>query len=326
MPPPLCSSCSASSPVATVLGLIWRGRRAASATRTRETCTRADVAGVKRLARGATLLQFSTEVCAPCAVDPHRARRHRRHAPGCQPRRPRRHPPPDLASQFRIMQTPTTLDPRRQGRRARPHRRRSPPGRPCRPSSTASSPPPSPSRTRSLDVDHREAHPRREARPGASTPAARGSAPASPPCCCSSSSLLGLIDAARRDSRRPRRRARVPALRRDHRAVRVGRLRGHAASPLRRALPSADPPAPRGRRPSSRTRCRRPSPRASASSSPSSGSFCTSRACRIGLVVAAAAAFIAAFLNSVFAYCLGCQIYLLLVRAGILGRKGAATA
>ncbi len=46
-----------------------------------------------------------------------------------------------------------------------------------------------------------------------------------------------------------------------------------------------------------------------------------------GLVIAAAAAFIAAFLNSVFGYCLGCQIYLLLVRAGILGRrKGAATA
>lgn len=43
------------------------------------------------------------------------------------------------------------------------------------------------------------------------------------------------------------------------------------------------------------------------------------------LVIAASAAFVAAFLNSVFAYCLGCQIYLLLVRAGILGRKGAAT-
>jgi len=44
------------------------------------------------------------------------------------------------------------------------------------------------------------------------------------------------------------------------------------------------------------------------------------------LVIAASAAFVAAFLNSVFAYCLGCQIYLLLVRAGILGRKGAAAA
>lgn len=44
------------------------------------------------------------------------------------------------------------------------------------------------------------------------------------------------------------------------------------------------------------------------------------------LVVAGAAAFLAAFLNSVFGYCLGCQIYLLLARAGIVGRKAAASA
>jgi hypothetical protein len=46
------------------------------------------------------------------------------------------------------------------------------------------------------------------------------------------------------------------------------------------------------------------------------------------LVIAASAAFVAAFLNAVFAFCLGCQIYLLLVRVGLLGRKsrGAATA
>jgi cytochrome c biogenesis protein CcdA len=44
------------------------------------------------------------------------------------------------------------------------------------------------------------------------------------------------------------------------------------------------------------------------------------------LVIAASAAFIAAFLNSVFAYCLGCQIYLLLARTGIVGRTGAASA
>jgi hypothetical protein len=36
--------------------------------------------------------------------------------------------------------------------------------------------------------------------------------------------------------------------------------------------------------------------------------------------VAAAAAFVAAFLNAVFDYCLGCQIYLLLVRFGLLNR------
>ena len=41
------------------------------------------------------------------------------------------------------------------------------------------------------------------------------------------------------------------------------------------------------------------------------------------IVVAASLAFIAAFLNSVFAYSLGCQIYLLLVRAGILARKSS---
>jgi hypothetical protein len=46
----------------------------------------------------------------------------------------------------------------------------------------------------------------------------------------------------------------------------------------------------------------------------------------LALPIAAAAAFVAAFLNSVFAYCLGCQIYLLLVRAGVLGRHRSAAA
>jgi hypothetical protein len=44
------------------------------------------------------------------------------------------------------------------------------------------------------------------------------------------------------------------------------------------------------------------------------------------LVIAAAAAFVAAFLNSVFAYCLGCQIYLLLARIGIIRRRPAPAA
>jgi hypothetical protein len=42
---------------------------------------------------------------------------------------------------------------------------------------------------------------------------------------------------------------------------------------------------------------------------------------QLALPIAAGLAFIAAFLNSVFGYCLGCQIYLLLVRLGVLGRK-----
>jgi hypothetical protein len=44
------------------------------------------------------------------------------------------------------------------------------------------------------------------------------------------------------------------------------------------------------------------------------------------IVISASLAFVAAFLNSVFAYCLGCQIYLLLVRAGLLGRHRATAA
>ncbi|MBW8870750.1 MAG: DUF4395 domain-containing protein [Leifsonia sp.] len=46
----------------------------------------------------------------------------------------------------------------------------------------------------------------------------------------------------------------------------------------------------------------------------------------LALPIAAALAFVAAFLNSVFGYCLGCQIYLFLVRARVLGRSRAASA
>lgn len=41
------------------------------------------------------------------------------------------------------------------------------------------------------------------------------------------------------------------------------------------------------------------------------------------LVVAASMAFIAAFLNAVFDYCLGCQLYVLLVRAGAIHPRRA---
>jgi hypothetical protein len=45
----------------------------------------------------------------------------------------------------------------------------------------------------------------------------------------------------------------------------------------------------------------------------------------IAAVVAAALAFVAAFLNSVFGFCLGCQIYVLLVRARVIRRTPAAS-
>jgi hypothetical protein len=44
------------------------------------------------------------------------------------------------------------------------------------------------------------------------------------------------------------------------------------------------------------------------------------------LPIAAAAAFVAAFLNAVFGLCRGCQLYLVLQRAGIVGRERPATA
>ena len=46
----------------------------------------------------------------------------------------------------------------------------------------------------------------------------------------------------------------------------------------------------------------------------------------LALPIAAGLAFIAAFLNSVFGYCLGCQIYLLLARVGVVGRNRSAAA
>ena len=44
------------------------------------------------------------------------------------------------------------------------------------------------------------------------------------------------------------------------------------------------------------------------------------------VLAAAAAAFVAAFLNAVFGLCLGCQLYLVLQRAGVLGRRTADAA
>jgi len=44
------------------------------------------------------------------------------------------------------------------------------------------------------------------------------------------------------------------------------------------------------------------------------------------LPIAAAAAFVAAFLNAVFGLCLGCQLYLVLQLAGVVGRERPATA
>jgi len=96
--------------VSTALGLVWkhtqgRIRRTDGLTVVRIT----DLPGVTRLARGATLLQFSTEVCAPCRAarvvlgDVASTRTDIDHVDLDLTHRP------DLASRYNILQTPTTF-------------------------------------------------------------------------------------------------------------------------------------------------------------------------------------------------------------------------
>ena len=94
----------------TALGLLWarsqgRVKRADGHTVVRP----ADLPGRVRFADGATLVQFSTEVCAPCAAT-------RRVLEGVASQRDDvshvdvdlTHAP-DLAARFHVLQTPTTL-------------------------------------------------------------------------------------------------------------------------------------------------------------------------------------------------------------------------
>ncbi|MCU1439775.1 MAG: thioredoxin [Rhodoglobus sp.] len=96
--------------LATGLGFAWRSQQGRVRHTDGRTIVRvADVPGVRRFAAGATLLQFSTEVCAPCAStrvvlgDLASTRRNVTHVDLDVTNRP------DLASRFHIMQTPTTL-------------------------------------------------------------------------------------------------------------------------------------------------------------------------------------------------------------------------
>ncbi len=94
----------------TALGFAWRLTQGRVRRTDGTTVVRvADLPGVKRFARGATLLQFSTEVCAPCRAthavlgDVASGRSDVDHVDLDLTHRP------DLASRFNILQTPTTL-------------------------------------------------------------------------------------------------------------------------------------------------------------------------------------------------------------------------
>ena len=78
--------------------------------------------------------------------------------------------------------------------------------------------------------------------------------------------------------------------------------------------------------PNSKIRARRASRRASACFVVGIGLVLHLLGVPWALPIAAALAFVAAFLNAVFGLCLGCQLYLLLQRAGLVGRERAAAA
>ena len=93
-----------------VLGLVWRARQGRVARADGSTVIRAsEIPGIRRFAAGATLLQFSTEVCAPCVATRTllgtvaAERSDVSHIDLDLTHRP------ELASRFKIMQTPTTL-------------------------------------------------------------------------------------------------------------------------------------------------------------------------------------------------------------------------
>ena len=94
----------------TAFGFVWRNAQGRIRHSDDGTVVRvSDLPGVRRFARGATLLQFSTEVCAPCKAahvvlgDVASGRPGVDHVDLDLTHRP------DLASRFNILQTPTTL-------------------------------------------------------------------------------------------------------------------------------------------------------------------------------------------------------------------------
>ena len=291
---PLC--CSAWSPSRRPAGCSGARAPGACAGRGGTSASPPPMSDARPSANGATLLQFSTEFCAPCRATARMlgelaerrtasstsrwtsptGRSSRAGSASCRPR------PPSSS-------TPSA--------RARTHRRRAPAPARCVPP---------------LDDLLGSTHVRTDLTPPGSTRARRASAPGSPPCSSWSTSSSALVGA---DDGRLR-----PAARRS-RCCSPG-ARSRASSGIRTALlfrrsirPRLAPPAER----------EDPAPPTFAQGV---GLVVTGLGLVLHLVgvpyalpVAAALAFVAAFLNSVFGYCLGCQIYLLLVRAGVIRRR-----
>ena len=99
--------------VATSLGLLWRTRtgrvRAVPASRDDLRLIPSDVGAESAFGEGATLLQFSTEYCAPCRSTSALLGELADSRPSVVHLDVDLTDQPDLARRFHIMQTPTTL-------------------------------------------------------------------------------------------------------------------------------------------------------------------------------------------------------------------------
>lgn len=96
--------------VATALGFAWKSQQGRVHRVDGRTVVRVkDVPGIRRFGSGATLLQFSTEVCSPCRATHSVLDGLATELPSVTHVDLDVTHRPDLAAQFRIMQTPTTL-------------------------------------------------------------------------------------------------------------------------------------------------------------------------------------------------------------------------
>jgi thiol-disulfide isomerase/thioredoxin len=95
--------------LATALGLVWKARNGRISAPTRRTSTEAvDMPEVARGAK-ATLLQFSTEVCAPCVPTRRVLGQIADSTDGVTHVDLDLTHRPDIAARFNVLQTPTTL-------------------------------------------------------------------------------------------------------------------------------------------------------------------------------------------------------------------------
>lgn len=95
---------------ATALGLLWRARQGRVVrSHGNDVVAATDLPGLRRLPRGATLVQFSSEVCAPCVATRTLLTDLARTMPGVAHIDVDVAEHPELVSRYRVLQTPTTL-------------------------------------------------------------------------------------------------------------------------------------------------------------------------------------------------------------------------